>query len=131
MLENFMIQLIEFEPVLLYDKNMKKFEDITIALLLNDFHNEYSVAVFEGAISVASKLGISVVTFGVGAFESPVQHMGMRTRLFSLVNLDDFDGIYYVSSSLSNYIGLERFVDFATSFSDLPSAHVASGMIRF
>lgn len=124
MLENFMIQLIEFEPVLLYDINMKKFEDITIALLLNDFHNEYSVAVFEGAISAASKLGISVVTFGVGAFESPVQHMGMRTRLFSLVNLDDFDGIYYVSSSLSNYIGLERFVDFATSFSDLPSAHV-------
>lgn len=124
MLENFMIQLIEFEPVLLYDKNMKKFEDITIALLLNDFHNEYSVAVFEGAISAASKMGVSVVTFGVGAFESPVQHMGMRTRLFSLVNPDDFDGIYYVSSSLSNYIGLERFVDFATSFSDLPSAHV-------
>ncbi|HHT77631.1 MAG TPA: hypothetical protein GXZ67_07100, partial [Clostridiaceae bacterium] len=52
-----MIQLIEFEPVLLYDKNMKKFEDITIALLLNDFHNEYSVAVFEGAISAASKMG--------------------------------------------------------------------------
>lgn len=103
---------------------MKKFEDITIALLLNDFHNEYSVAVFEGAISAASKMGVSVVTFGVGAFESPVQHMSMRTRLFSLVNLDDFDGIYYVSSSLSNYIGLERFVDFATSFSDLPSAHV-------
>lgn len=103
---------------------MKKFEDITIALLLNDFHNEYSVAVFKGAVSAASKMGVSVVTFGVGAFESPVQHMGMRTRLFSLVNPDDFDGIYYVSSSLSNYIGLERFVDFATSFSDLPSAHV-------
>ncbi|NLO61913.1 MAG: GGDEF domain-containing protein [Clostridiaceae bacterium] len=103
---------------------MKKFEDISIALLLNDFHNEYSMAIYRGARFAAEERGISLATFGVGAFESPVQHMEMRTRLFSLVNPDDFDGIFYVSSSLSNYIGLERFVDFATSFSDLPSAHV-------
>lgn len=99
-------------------------EDISIAFLMNDFHNEYSVAVYQGAVSAASKLGVSVVTFGVGSFESPVQHMGMRTRLVSLVNPDDFDGIIFMSSSLSNYIGLERFVDFATNFSDLPSAHI-------
>ena len=120
----FNVLLVEIGDVLLYDENMKKLEDISIALLLNDFHNEYSLAVYKGAVSAASKLGVSVVTFGVGSFESPVQHMGMRTRLFPLVNPADFDGIFYVSSSLSNYIGLERFVDFATSFSDLPSAHV-------
>ncbi len=115
---------IENVDFLLYDESMKTFEDITIALLLNDFHNEYSLAVYKGAVSAASKLGVSVVTFGVGSFESPVQHMGMRTRLFSLVNPADFDGIFYVSSSLSNYIGLERFVDYVANFSDKPSAHV-------
>ncbi len=103
---------------------MKKLSDISIALLLNDFHNEYSIAVYRGAVSAAAKLGVSVVTFGVGSFESPVQHMGMRARLFSLVNPDDFSGIFYVSSSLSNYIGLERFIDYTASLGDIPSAHV-------
>ena len=103
---------------------MKKFEDISIALLLNDFHNEYSMAVYRGARFVAEERGISLATFGVGSIESPVQHMGMRNRLFSLVNPDDFDGIYYVSSSLSNYVGSERFLNYAASFGDIPSAHV-------
>ncbi len=103
---------------------MKKFEDISIALLLNDFHNEYSMAVYRGARFAAEEMGVSLATFGVGSIESPVQHMGMRNRLFSLVNPDDFDGIYYVSSSLSNYIGSERFLDYAASFGDIPSAHV-------
>ena len=103
---------------------MKKFEDISIALLLNDFHNEYSMAVYRGARYVAEEMGVSLATFGVGSIESPVQHMGMRNRLFSLVNPDDFDGIYYVSSSLSNYIGSDRFLDYAARFGDIPSAHV-------
>jgi len=103
---------------------MKKFEEISIALLLNDFHNEYSMAVYRGARFVAEEMGISLATFGVGSIESPVQHMGMRNRLFSLVNPDDFDGIYYVSSSLSNYIGSERFLEYTASFGDIPSAHV-------
>jgi diguanylate cyclase (GGDEF)-like protein len=103
---------------------MKKYEDISIALLLHDFHNEYSLTVYKGAISAASKLGVSVATFGVGSFESPIQNMEMRTRLFSLVNTDDFDGIFYVSSSLSNYIGVERFLEYAASLGDIPSAHV-------
>lgn len=103
---------------------MKKFEDITIALLLHDFHNEYSVAVYRGARSVAEEMGISLATFGVGSIESPVQHMAMRSRLFSLVNPDDFDGIYYISSSLSNYIGVERFLDYVSGFGDIPSAHI-------
>lgn len=103
---------------------MKKFEDITIALLLNDFHNEYSMAVYRGARFVAEEMGISLATFGVGSIDSPVQHMGMRNRLFSLVNPDDFDGIFYVSSSLSNYIGAERFLEYTAGFGDIPSAHV-------
>lgn len=104
--------------------NMKKFDDISIALLLNDFHNEYSVSVYRGARFAAEQMGISLATFGVGSIESPVQHMAMRSRLFSLVNPEDFDGIYYVSSSLSNYIGVERFRDYVSGYKDIPSAHV-------
>jgi diguanylate cyclase (GGDEF)-like protein len=115
---------VEIVYLLLYHEVMKKYEDISIALLLHDFHNEYSVTVYKGAISAASKLGVSVVTFGVGSFESPFQNMEMRTRLFSLVNTDDFDGIFYVSSSLSNYIGVERFLEYTASLGDIPSAHV-------
>lgn len=103
---------------------MKKLSDISIALLLNDFHNEYSMAVYRGARFAAEEMGISLATFGVGSIESPVQHMAMRSRLFSLVNPDDFDGIYYVSSSLSNYIGVERFLGYVAGFGDIPSAHV-------
>ena len=93
-------------------------------MLLHDFHNDYNVALYKGAISVASQLGVSVVTFGIGSFESPFQNMEMRTRLFSLVSADDFDGIFYVSSSLSNYIGVERFLEYAASLGDIPCAHV-------
>ena len=41
----------EIVYILLYDEDMKKFEDISIALFLHDFHNEYSVTVYKGAIS--------------------------------------------------------------------------------
>ena len=116
--------MIEFGYFLFYHMNMKKFDDISIALLLNDFHNEYSVAVYRGARFAAEQMGISLATFGVGSIESPVQHMAMRSRLFSLVNPEDFDGIYYVSSSLSNYIGVERFRDYVSGYKDIPSAHV-------
>ncbi len=115
---------IDIDWIFLYHYGMKNYEDISIALLLNDFHNEYSMAVYKGARFVAEKMGISLAVFGVGSIDSPVQHMGMRNRLFSLVNPDDFDGIFYVSSSLSNYVGLERFLDYIASFGDIPSAHV-------
>jgi diguanylate cyclase (GGDEF)-like protein len=103
---------------------MKAASEIRIAFLLNDFHNEYSVGVCKGALNAAKELGISVVFFGVGSLESPVLYTVMRNRLFSLLDPEEFDGIMYISSSISNYVGVDKFLDFVKGYNSIPSVHI-------
>jgi diguanylate cyclase (GGDEF)-like protein len=106
------------------DSHMKTPKEICIAFLFDEFHNEYSMGICRGAFQAARELGISVVFFGVGALESPVLYTGMRNRLFSLIDPGAFQGIMYVSSSLSNYIGAKRFLDFTGKYGTIPQAHI-------
>ncbi|MBN2509254.1 MAG: GGDEF domain-containing protein, partial [Spirochaetales bacterium] len=103
---------------------MKAPQDICLAFLLNDFHNEYTASICKGVLKASEELGISIVAFGVGALESPVLNTGMRNRLFTIINPDDFQGIIYISSSISNYIGVDRFLDFIKMYGTIPTAHI-------
>lgn len=95
-----------------------------IAFLFNDFHNEYGVAICKGALQAAEELGVSVVFFGVGQLDSPVFNTGKRNRIFSLFSPEAFDGVVYISSSISNYVGMEKFLQFTEKFGAIPSAHI-------
>ena len=98
--------------------------DICIAFLLNDFHNEYTADICNGVLNAAEKLGISLVCFGVGALNSPVLNTEMRNKLFSIINPDDFQGIISISSSISNYVGKDKFLDFMKPYTRIPIAHI-------
>ncbi|MBN1499899.1 MAG: GGDEF domain-containing protein [Spirochaetes bacterium] len=103
---------------------MKNQSQIRIAFFLNDFHNEYSVGICNGALKAAKELGISMVFFGVGSLESTVQYTVMRNRLFSILSPEDFDGLLYISSSIANFVGVDKFLDFIKQYNSVPSAHI-------
>ncbi|HKM06527.1 MAG TPA: GGDEF domain-containing protein [Sphaerochaeta sp.] len=103
---------------------MKIKQKCRIAFLFNDFHSEYSIAICKGALQAAEDLGVTVVFFGVGQLECPVFHTVKRNKLFSLVSPESFDGIIYISSSILNYVGMDRFLDFIKKYGDIPSAHI-------
>ncbi|OJF75808.1 MAG: hypothetical protein BKP49_10110 [Treponema sp. CETP13] len=95
-----------------------------IAFLLPDFNSEYTVAISRGALKAAEDLGVSVVFFGVGELGSPLLYTQNRNKLFSLVYPENFDGILYLSSSISNNIGVKPFLNFITKYGNIPSAHI-------
>lgn len=103
---------------------MKTKQKCRIAFLFNDLNSEYNVAICKGAFLAARDVGVSVAFFGVGQLESPILHTDKRNRLFSLVSPNCFDGIMYISSSLSNYVGMDRFLDFTEKYGNIPSAHI-------
>ncbi len=103
---------------------MRPPQKVTIAFLLNDFHNEYSMGICRGAFSAARELGVSVVFFGIGALDSPATHSGMRNRLFSLIDTRAFHGMLYVSSSLANNVGAAAFLEHTRRYASLPQAHI-------
>ncbi|MBN1646800.1 MAG: GGDEF domain-containing protein [Spirochaetales bacterium] len=113
---------------------MKAAKDICLAFLLNDFYNEYTSSICKGVLRAGEELGISIVSFGVGTLESPVHNAKMRNRLYSIINPEDFQGIISISSSMSNYTGVERFLDFMKTYSKVPVAHIginAPGQLSF
>jgi len=99
-------------------------ENITIAFLVNDLHNEYSQGICRGAVYAAKELGVSVMFFGVGSLESPILHTAMRNKLFPLIDKDSFQGMICISSSISNYIGAEKFLKYCEKYKGLPTAHI-------
>jgi DNA-binding LacI/PurR family transcriptional regulator len=103
---------------------MPNLRDLCFAFLLNDFHNEYTNGICRGALQAAGELGISVIFFGVGALQSPVLNTAMRNRLFEIINPADFQGIIYISSSISNYVGARSFLEFTKMYGDIPCAHI-------
>lgn len=103
---------------------MKSPKEVTIAFFLNDFHNEYSVGICRGAYSAARELGVSAIFFGVGALDSPLEHSGMRNRLYSLIESRDFQGMLFVSSSLSINVGAAAFLEYARRYASIPQAHI-------
>jgi diguanylate cyclase (GGDEF)-like protein len=99
-------------------------EKITIAFLMNDLHNEYSLGICRGALYAAKELGVSMIFFGVGSLESPILHTVMRNKLFPIIDTDNFQGIICISSSISNYIGADKFLEYAERYKGIPVAHI-------
>lgn len=103
---------------------MKPNQKCKIALLLNDFYSEYTIAICKGVLHAAHDFGISVVVFGVGELKSSVRYTQKRNKLYSLVHQKNFDGILYLSTSLANNIGIEGFLNFIKRYGTIPTAHI-------
>ena len=83
----------EIVYILLYDEDMKKFEDISIALLLHNFHNEYSVTVYRGAIS--AYIGVErFLDYAASMGDIPSAHVGIRRDSLLTFGIDNYSGMY-------------------------------------
>src|SRR4030042_4733372 len=108
-----------------FNKYIPKPGNITIAFLINDLNNEYDIGICHGALKAAGELGISIIFFVVGFLESSNFYSSrMRNKIFSLINPEDYQGIMYISSSISNDIGMEKLLKFVEQYGEIPTAHI-------
>ena len=99
-------------------------KDITIAFLLHDLSDEYSSGICQGAIQAAKELGISVIFFVVGSLKGQGLYSSMRNKLFPLIEPKDYQGIMYISSTISNEIGTKKFFKYVERYEKIPTAHI-------
>ena len=84
---------VENVYILLYYEDMKNYEDISIALLLHDFHNEYSVTVYKGAIS--AYIGVErFLDYAASMGDIPSAHVGIRRDSLLTFGIDNYSGMY-------------------------------------
>ena len=88
---HFLKSVIDMIRTSAYTVIMGVSENLCLAYLVNDLHNEYSTGICRSALKAAEDLGISLVVYFVGALEADPVDTRMHTRLLDLINPSPVD----------------------------------------
>ncbi|MCK4906840.1 MAG: substrate-binding domain-containing protein [Spirochaetes bacterium] len=92
----------------------------TIALLINNLRDRYSIKLWPGVEDCANERDINLHIFTGETINSPYGFGYQHNLIYDLVNKRNIDAILMATGTLSNFINEKEFAEFYNKFSPIP-----------
>jgi GAF domain-containing protein/DNA-binding LacI/PurR family transcriptional regulator/DNA-binding response OmpR family regulator len=92
----------------------------TIGLLIREVSDEFSAPLWNGAADVARERDVNLIGFVGGLLRSPQGFEAQGNVLYSLVDVENLDGLVIWTGMLGHYVGPQEMKEFCSHYHPLP-----------
>lgn len=96
-----------------------------IGVLINSIDGFYQSLIWKGIKKTAEEKNLNLLFFAGQPLNSPIRDELQHNFIYNLVNINKLDGLIISSGAISNFIGMDEFVEFIEKYKKIPMVSIA------